>query len=443
MIKKRNSQSKYASIAITLGVMLMLIIAGPASAITMKMVIDNIAPTQGEEITFTVTTNVTGIDKFVPMANLSLVLTKDGSEVKNVLFTPGGTLLSSSTGISINAINAPSSSDYGFGYGEAVDDRYGYGYGTNYSFGYGYGYAANNGAGGATTIYTYNVTINTTTFDTGEYSAQVILNTDNVAKSTFESPMTNFAVSNKVSDISSYVETNGTVNTTFNVVAASGNATLVVPSGTIMQNSNGSALNTSITIGTTTPNSTLSAALSSSESVVGKSVELGPAGATFSPYIQVRFDYTDDDISGIDEDTLAVKFYNQTTSQWDVQTTSEHNKTGNYIIANIEHFSTFGVTGTAPATTTSTSGGGGGTGGSLRVVELIKENATLPDEATITDEEMEMADEIGINDEATTSDSESPEEKEEEDTGIPGFEAILGISGLLAVALYTRRKSRK
>jgi hypothetical protein len=246
-----------------------------------------------------------------------------------------------------------------------------------------------------------------------------------------------------ISDISSYVEANGTVNTTFNVVAASGNTTLIVPAGTVMLNSNGSALNTSVTIGTTTPNSTLSAVLGSSESIVGTGVELGPAGATFSPHIQVRFDYTDDDISGIDEDTLSVKFYNLSTALWDVQTTAEHNKTGNYIIAYIEHFSTFAVTGTAPATTTSTSGGGGGTGGLLRTISLVEEdNVTSSDETPAIEENMQADDEIGMTDETTTSDQTESQE-EEDKKGIPGFEATLAISGLLAVASYTRYRSRK
>ena len=153
MVKKRNFQSKYVSIALTLGVILMLIIAGPASAVTMKVVIDNTTPTQGEEITFTVTTNLAENDRFVPMTNLSLVLTKDGSEVENVLFTPGGTLLSNSTGISITPIKAAGSSDYGYGYGEAVDDYYGYGYGygeavdEGYGYGYGYGETVDEGYG--------------------------------------------------------------------------------------------------------------------------------------------------------------------------------------------------------------------------------------------------------------------------------------------------------
>ncbi|MDY0386311.1 MAG: PGF-CTERM sorting domain-containing protein [Methanolobus sp.] len=429
----------------------MLIIAGPASAITMKVDINNNAPTQGEEITFTVKTKLAENDKFVPMTNLSLVLTKeDGSEVENVLFTPEGTLLSDNTGISIDPINPASSSDYGYGYGEAVDDYYGYGYGygTEHSFGYGYGYGYGYGAGGATTTYEYEVTVNTTTFDTGEYLAQVFLNTGNADKPAFESPTTEFTVKDKVFDISGYVGADGNVSNEFRLAAASGNTTLIVPPGTKMLYSNGSALNTSITMGTTTPNSTLTAALGSSENVVGKSVKLGPAGATFDPHIQVRFNYTDDDISGIDENTLAVKFYNQITSQWDLQTTIEHNKTGNYIIASIEHFSTFAVTGTAPVTTpppTRSSSSGGGTGGALRIVGLGDEDATSPNETDITDKKTEMDDKIGTGDKTPISDPESSGESDEgeDNNGIPGFEAILGISGLLAVALYTRRESRK
>lgn len=375
-------KTKYASVAITVAVILMLILSGPANAVQMQINVDNTTPTQGEEITFTVKTNITGADRYVPIEDFSLLLSKDGNTVRNVEFAPNGTILSSSIGINITPIAAPSSLEYGFGFGQAADDMYGYGYGSNYEFGYGYGYAANSGAGGGTVVYEYNVTINTSSFDVGDYNAQVLLNTGNAAKSSFTSLETSFTISSKEADISSYVEPDGTVNNTFSVTSASGNLTLTVPNGTIAKDSNGNALNTSMTIGTKTSNSTMDLALTSSESVVGKVVELGPAGATFDPYIQVRFDYNDADISGKDERTLGVKYFNASTNKWEPQTVVERNTTANYIIANIEHFSDFAVVGTATTTDDdnsdsgssggSSSGGGGGAASGEKYENILR-----------------------------------------------------------------------
>lgn len=370
-------KTKYVSVAITVTIVLMLILSGPANAVRMEVSVDNNKPTQGEEITFVVTANIAGTDKYVPMDNFSLLLSKEGSPVRNVVFAKNGTILSNSTGISIVPIEKPSSSEYGYGDGRAMDDRYGYGYGTNYSFGYGYGYAANNGAGGSTLVYEYNVTIDTSSFDTGEYDAQVMLNTGNDVKSSFESLETSFTISGKEADISEFVESNGKVNTTFNVVSAEGNVNLTVPNGTIALDSGGNALNTSISIGTTSANSTMTLALSSSESIVGKVVELGPAGATFDPYIQVRFDYDDTHISGLDESKLGIKYYNTSTSQWESQTVIERNTAENYLIANLEHFSNFAIVGTAQAAEDKKddpvrSGGGGSSGGGIASGEGYK-----------------------------------------------------------------------
>ncbi len=361
-------KTKYASVAITVAIVLMLILSGPANAVRMEISVDNTTPAQGEEITFTVKTNITGDDRYVPIENYSLLMSKDGSTVRNVEFAPNGTILSDDTGISIDPIAVPSSSDYGHGPGYGYDSGYGYGY----SFGYGYGYGYGNGAGGGTVVYEYNVTINTSGFDIGEYNAQVLLNTGNSVKSNFSSLETSFTISSKQADISDYVEPDGTVNNTFSITSASGNLTLTVPNGTIAKDSSGNALNTSMTIGTKTSNSSMDLALTSSESVVGKVVELGPSGATFDPYIQVRFDYDDADISGLDESKLKVKFFNVSTNKWESQTVVERNTTANYIIANIEHFSDFAVVGTATTTdgdnsdsgssggSSSGSGGGGG-----------------------------------------------------------------------------------
>jgi translation elongation factor EF-1beta len=187
---------RYASVAVTVAIVIMLILSGPATAVQIRLNINNTTPVQGEEITFTVTTDITGMDKYVPMQNFSLLLYNDDKIVRNVVFAPNGTILSGSQGVTIDPITVPLSSDYGYGYGYGYDHGYGYGY----NFGYGYGYAANNGAGGSARIYIYNISLDTTNFDVGEYSARVVLNTGNDAKPKFSSTPIEFSIVPKKSE---------------------------------------------------------------------------------------------------------------------------------------------------------------------------------------------------------------------------------------------------
>ncbi|MCE8426034.1 MAG: PGF-pre-PGF domain-containing protein [Candidatus Methanoperedens sp.] len=156
-------------------------------------------------------------------------------------------------------------------------------------------------------------------------------------------------------------------NETLEIAAPSGNVTIIIPNGT--NASVGGAALTSISVDSLAQvNSTFTANLGSSDRLIGENLSLGPEGARFSPDIQIRFNYTDAQLTaaGItDESTLRIKFYNTTTNTWVEQTPYSLNITGNYIIANVSHFSTFALIGTITTTTTTSTGGGGsgGTGG--------------------------------------------------------------------------------
>jgi translation elongation factor EF-1beta len=209
---------RYASVAVTIAIVIMLILSGPATAIQIGLNIDNTTPVQGEKVTFTVTTDISGMDKYVPMENFSLLLYNDDKVVRNIVFALNGTIISGGQGVTIDPIAVPSSSDYGYGYGYGYD--YGYGYG--YNFGYGYGYAANKGVGGSTLIYMYNVSLDTINFDVGEYGARVILNTGNNAKPDFSSTLIKFSIvpkdpannpAEKLKDLQDYILSLEGVNT--------------------------------------------------------------------------------------------------------------------------------------------------------------------------------------------------------------------------------------
>lgn len=83
----------------------------------------------------------------------------------------------------------------------------------------------------------------------------------------------------------------------------------------------------------------------------------------------IKVYYNETELRNIDENTLSLYYYNETSSIWD-KIPSEVNTIGNYILANIIHFSVYGIFGDeqviAPTSSSSSSGssGGGSSGGS-------------------------------------------------------------------------------
>lgn len=88
--------------------------------------------------------------------------------------------------------------------------------------------------------------------------------------------------------------------------------------------------------------------------------------------------YTNEEINvgNIDEETLKVNYYNETSGEWQ-ELDSIVNTTGNYVYAIVSHFSLYGVFGEERSSTSSSSssssGSGGGGGGSSRRTVLVEE----------------------------------------------------------------------
>jgi hypothetical protein len=184
---KTKKHGKYTSIAITVAIVLMLILSGPASAVTLGISLDNNAPTKGDSITFTVTAENNDVDTYVPIHNLSLGIT--GATTKEFRFKPNGDPISD--GITVKITNYPPSNEYGYGYGYGYDANTGYGYSFGYGYGYGYGYAA----GGSKNLkYEYEITLNTAYLNTGNHNAILKLNTGKTVKPSFSSDSVSFTV---------------------------------------------------------------------------------------------------------------------------------------------------------------------------------------------------------------------------------------------------------
>lgn len=124
-------------------------------------------------------------DERVPIESFNLVLTTDDGESATITFAPDGTVMSITPAEgtvgngdirigqlrdSLEITPVESNADFGYGYGYGTDER------TNesHSFGYGYGY----GYGSAQPSFEYHVSMNSTAFQQGEYTAQLSVNAD-------------------------------------------------------------------------------------------------------------------------------------------------------------------------------------------------------------------------------------------------------------------------
>jgi len=186
---KKKLHTRYTSVAITIAIVIMLILSGPVSAVTLSInELDGTSHTKGDSVTFKVTATIEDPDRYVPIDNFSLEITGDTN--KEVIFSTDGTVLSGDSGITVSRITGPTSSEYGYGYGYGYDSNLGYGYNFGYGYGYGYGY----GAGGGEVEYEYEITIDTSILNTGTHAATLSLNTGNSAKPSFSSSSATFTI---------------------------------------------------------------------------------------------------------------------------------------------------------------------------------------------------------------------------------------------------------
>ena len=182
--EKKNNNKKYSSIAITLIVIFMLILSGPAGAVSVSIAgLSGTQTTYGIPVSFTVDITIDDPDTYVPISNFSLDIT--GPITAEYGFSLDGSAIVSNDNITVTPISVPTTA-YGNGTGYGVDNGYGYG------FGYGYGYGYNSGAGGGSITYSYEVTF--TNFPSGDYTVIANLNTGNFPHSAFSSSPASFEI---------------------------------------------------------------------------------------------------------------------------------------------------------------------------------------------------------------------------------------------------------
>ncbi|MCK5721412.1 MAG: PGF-pre-PGF domain-containing protein, partial [Gammaproteobacteria bacterium] len=157
----------------------------------------------------------------------------------------------------------------------------------------------------------------------------------------------------------------GNVNETSISLSPSGNVTIIIFNGTNVSGCDGAETEISIDSLDRLP-LTLEVNLSTDELFLGENFSAFRNCLHFNPDIQLKFNYTVEQLEAakIIESNMAVKFYNTTTSKWEVLELYERNESGsiNYIIVNVSHFSIISLIGQVPSPTPPRGGGGGGGG---------------------------------------------------------------------------------
>ncbi|MCZ7355897.1 MAG: PGF-pre-PGF domain-containing protein [Candidatus Methanoperedens sp.] len=107
----------------------------------------------------------------------------------------------------------------------------------------------------------------------------------------------------------------------------------------------------------------VNAASASNLRFLGKNVTLLPAGAIFTPYILITFNYSQSDVPpGVGEGGIDAYTYNGSTNLWEalvIDSKGTYTGGGKFITVRVTHFSTFALLGTSAS---APRGGGGGSG---------------------------------------------------------------------------------
>lgn len=163
-MEKASKKAKILSVILTISIITLLIIIGPAQALTLSLnAFSNSNPIKGDIITTQASIDVRA-DERIQFNNITLTLNGDDY----CSFLVNGTILSGCNGMTISLVSSNTSNGYGYGY------QYGYNYGYGYQSGY------SNGE------FKYEISLNTSSLADGTYDIKLktSLNTHNYSSST-------------------------------------------------------------------------------------------------------------------------------------------------------------------------------------------------------------------------------------------------------------------
>lgn len=170
---KTNRFSKIFGFMISLIVLGLLVLSGPAQGFNMSLDVEDSNVEEGENIVFNVDIDINsfnGKSELLDVEYLVLeIKSNDANKEIYCKFNVNGSKIEGCDDLSIEVIDNESYSyDYGYGYGYEEED-YLYGYGYEHNFGYGYGYKGN---------LKYKIIFNTENYK-GNYSSNLIMKVKN------------------------------------------------------------------------------------------------------------------------------------------------------------------------------------------------------------------------------------------------------------------------
>ena len=342
-MKKENKLSiKALSLGITILIIGLLLLSGPAQAFTLNLTADKTEVGKSEKIIFTAKINLENTDQNLPVKNITLILA--GPVKKQCVFDITGKAISGCFNINIKKINPTESYGYGYGYNNN----------TNHDFGYGYGINQN---------LEYEITIHSQHFTPGTYttSLKAIIGNKTFTQSGSDIKIT---ASSKSSETKSF---SGTQQDIF---FSNSNTKLELKTN---QSTSG---NVNIVEYSTMPAGVSGFYLPGIKFIeisTDSNIEDNMQETTIKAY------YTEGDLNSakINESTLRLYYYNVTATEnpWQIYDTPNGgvNVVENYVWAKTTHFSTFGLYGNPIPTTAET-----GSSGSYKAYRPSLQNATLP-----------------------------------------------------------------
>ena len=316
IMKKERNQKLIATIFTCL-ILALLIISGPANAFIINLngfAISN--PSQGDKISTTASVEINSNEQ-MPLPNPFEIFVDDNL-IRTFSVDATSTDCDDAKGINISLISNTNSYGYGYGY------RYGYGYGYGYQSGY------NNG------IFTYNVTLDTNKFTLGEHEIQLRIDAgDNHIYSSEEKLITINPVG---------------ANNTETQTSVTSDEDAEFDNSSVIIEYNGTE-NARITVSgfSSRPTDTNTFSIPELNKYYQIETNVSDIGETL-----IRIYYTDAEVSsaGLTESNLRIYFYNSTSENWENPLDSGVNTIDNYVWALTDHFSVWGVFGTAVTTTT-------------------------------------------------------------------------------------------
>lgn len=169
----KENKRKIFSIFVTLGIICLLLLAGPANAITLGITdVSSEEPNEGSTVSFLAKLDMHTNDR-IPLTNITVYIEYSNGTIvpdTNLTFDLEGNNLSSSSTLSVTKIYSTTTYDastagYGYGYGynlteyENINQSFGYGYAAVSGYGYdSFSTSIKSGSGSTTAEFIYNVT---------------------------------------------------------------------------------------------------------------------------------------------------------------------------------------------------------------------------------------------------------------------------------------------